>query len=123
MNKSTGVVALVRLLATDRSFTLEELSNALGISQRTVYRYLRDVTDAGFRITFDNGYRLNPPAPSDGAGRSGVSNVPLQTAIDKLVAHPAVRGDPSMVTMLKEIAEFASRRVEAQPRLLERMRD
>jgi len=121
MNKSTRVVALVRLLATDRSLTLEELSNALGVSRRTVYRYLRDVTDAGFRIAFDNGYRLNPPDPSDGAGHPGAGNAPLQTAIEKLVAHPAVRGVPSMVAMLKEIAEFAEKRVEARPPLPKRM--
>lgn len=94
MQRADRLLQLLQLLRARRVATAQELANALGCSVRTIYRYVREVEEAGVPIEGEAGvgYRL---------GR-GFDLPPMSLAadeVDALVAGMRVvqlRGDPAL---------------------------
>lgn len=52
-------IRLLKLLSGSRTYSLEELQDRFNVSERTVYRYLNQIENAGFVLDRNNGrYRL-----------------------------------------------------------------
>jgi len=103
------IETLLRLLSARSDLTPDELSRVLGVSRRTVRRYLRDIAAAaaqGVPANYELGLVLNAKSP----GRRTMADVTLKSAVERLLAHPAIRNDPDMIASLQEIASFSSRR-------------
>ncbi|MBI3872362.1 MAG: HTH domain-containing protein [candidate division Zixibacteria bacterium] len=122
MKKPERIATMIQFLASHPGLTLDELSRGLGISHRAALRRIQEVVDAGFPIIHDNGYLLQLPVSTEHAIPGNAMGTQLQGAIDQLVAHPAIRGDSSLVNSLKEIAKFAATRDKVQDSLLDRAR-
>ena len=58
--KIERLLQIMQLLSADTSYAIEEMKKATGMSERTIYRYLRSLRDAGFSVinSPDGRYRL-----------------------------------------------------------------
>jgi predicted DNA-binding transcriptional regulator YafY len=56
-NRTNRVVQLLSILGSNRDYTISELINILGISQRTFFRDLKDIKNAGISCSFDKSKR------------------------------------------------------------------
>ena len=58
--KIERLLRLMKMMAGNRNYTIDELAESLGISYRSVYRYIETFKDSGFVVEklHSNVYRL-----------------------------------------------------------------
>lgn len=60
MTKTARLFFIIDLLRSGRTFSVSDLASLCKISQRTVFRDIRDLQALQVPITYDDGYRLEP---------------------------------------------------------------
>ena len=107
MSRPVRLVELVQLLGGKRSWTPQEIAERFGISERTAFRDLADLTGSwNIPVTKDeHGYRLAP-----GAVLRTLALTPREHATLKLTRnHPALRSHPGVARDLQLVdAKLAS---------------
>jgi len=63
LNKSERLLYLLNYLNQSGRVSLHEIADNCKISERTVYRDIKDLTRIGYPIDFEEGYFLNTSAP------------------------------------------------------------
>ena len=48
--KIERLLQIMQLLSTNVTYTIDEMKKATGMSERTIYRYIRSLRDAGFSV-------------------------------------------------------------------------
>lgn len=54
--KNNSILRLVKILLGKKRLSVAQLSQKLGVTERTVYRHLNTLEDMGWKIGCDNGY-------------------------------------------------------------------
>ena len=100
MNRPTRLVHLVQMLAGRRSRSIDEIAEQFGISQRTAYRDIADLSRQNIPVMRDRyGYRL----------LDGTTIRPLAltaeefAALRRALSHPALLKTPKLVRTLKMV--------------------
>jgi predicted DNA-binding transcriptional regulator YafY len=87
MAKSSRLLTVLNLIRSNRAMTTSLLARECDVSERTVYRDIQSLAEAGAPIYYDKGYRL----------LSGAFLPPLNlTAGEYLVLRVAIQGSPLM---------------------------
>lgn len=71
MSKIGRIIQLLNLLYHRQSVTIDKIKEQCGISERTVYRYMRSISEANVPVYFDKGYggfRINKSIGPDIGG-------------------------------------------------------
>lgn len=87
MTKSSRLLTILNLIRSSRAVTTSQLARECAVSERTVYRDIQALADAGAPVYYDKGYRL----------LAGTFLPPLNlTPGEYLVLRSAVQGSPYM---------------------------
>jgi predicted DNA-binding transcriptional regulator YafY len=85
MSKAGRLLKILNIIRSNRSCTAAELARQCGVSERTIYRDVVALSEAGAPIFYDNGYKLLP----------GTFLPPLNLNIEEyLVLKAALEGSP-----------------------------
>jgi predicted DNA-binding transcriptional regulator YafY len=57
MNKAERLLLILNLMRARRNLRAEDLASECGVSQRTIYRDIKAISDANIPIYFENGYK------------------------------------------------------------------
>ncbi|MCX6831363.1 MAG: YafY family protein [candidate division Zixibacteria bacterium] len=94
MTKSSRLLTVLNLIRSNRVMTTSQLARECAVTERTVYRDIQSLGEAGAPVYYDKGYRL----------LGGAFLPPLNlTAGEYLVLRAAIQGSPLM-----EIKSYAS---------------
>ena len=58
MRKLERLLYIVTLLKTNKRVMVKDLASRCGVSERTIYRDMNDISGSNIPIYYDNGYRL-----------------------------------------------------------------
>ena len=87
MTKSSRLLTVLNLIRSNRVMTTSQLARECGVTERTVYRDIQSLGEAGAPVYYDKGYRL----------LGGAFLPPLNlTTSEYLVLRAAVQGSPLM---------------------------
>lgn len=85
MSKAGRLLKILNIIRSNRSCTATELARQCGVSERTIYRDIVALSEAGAPIYYDNGYKLLP----------GTFLPPLNLNIEEyLVLKASLEGSP-----------------------------
>jgi predicted DNA-binding transcriptional regulator YafY len=85
MSKSGRLLKILNIIRSNRSCTAAELARQCGVSERTIYRDIVALSEAGAPVFYDNGYKLLP----------GTFLPPLNLNVEEyLVLKAALQGSP-----------------------------
>lgn len=87
MTKSTRLLTVLNLIRSNRVMTTSQLASECDVTERTVYRDIQSLAEAGAPIYYDKGYRL--------LGNAFLPPLSL-TADEYLVLRTAIQGSPLM---------------------------
>ena len=116
MDRPIRLIEILQLLGGRRAWRPEQIAERFGISERTVYRDLQDLSRLeSIPITRDeHGYRLVEGATIRWLGLTSTERATLKL----LLQHPAFRTAPDLTSALEHKLDAATRELEETPRAL-----
>ena len=87
MTKSSRLLTVLNLIRSNRVMTTSQLARECGVTERTVYRDIQSLGEAGAPVYYDKGYRL--------LGSAFLPPLNL-TADEYLALRAAIQGSPLM---------------------------
>lgn len=86
MNRSERLTHILEFLKSGMSFSIDEIAQKYAVSDRTVFRDIKTLKKLGYKVDFDNGYKLVDSAQVYAS--NNLSNLHLELIYFVLKTHP-----------------------------------